>query len=126
MIVPVSAHALSVAPVTALRTRRPSPNEVQGVVVNPRRDSRVAVHVEVVSQAEPQLKAAEWERDAPAYAYAQEAALLASNVEASHSTAKLGAPDARRAAAAYTAHAAFRQADVPSQREAPQFLDVRA
>jgi hypothetical protein len=126
MIVPVSAQALAVAPVTALRTRRPAPSEVQGVVVNPPRDSRVAVRVEVVTEGESQLRAAARDRDAPVYAYAQEAALLASNLEASGTTAKLGSPDSRRAAAAYTAHAAFRQYDVPGQRDEPQFIDVRA
>jgi hypothetical protein len=127
--VPISSLALAVPPVSVLNARRPSRDQVQGVVVNPPRESRVAVRVEVVSRDEradwPQPQAAA-EREAEPQAYAFEAALFAANVEASGTAATFGSPDARRAAAAYNAHAEWRQYGAPSQSAAPQLLDVRA
>jgi hypothetical protein len=126
MIVSVGSHALTVPPHTSFGTRRLPPDEVQGVIVNPPRDSRVAVRVEVVTEDEPRQQPRAAEREPLPQAYAFEAALLAANLEASQAASKLGTSDARRATAAYSAHADWRRYDVPGQRDAPKFLDVRA
>lgn len=131
MIAPIGSHALFVPPVTAITARRPQPQpeEVQGVVVNPPRDSRVAVRVEVVTQGEgrewEQPKAAE--RDSDPKPYTWEAALMAANVEASRTAQRLGSADARKAVAAYTAAAEWQGYGASAQQApAPQLLDVRA
>jgi hypothetical protein len=129
MIVPISSQALTVPPVTALHARRQAraQEDLQGVVVNPPRDSRVAVRVEVVTHDErPEWQPRAAEREPEPQPYGYEAALFAANVEASRTAAKLGTPDPRRAAAAYTAHAEWQQYGAQNQREAPQLLDVRA
>lgn len=131
MIGPVGSHALAIPGITAITPRRPQPEEVQGVVVNPPRDSRVAVRVEVVSsgsegRAWQQPSAAE--RDSDPQPYAWEAALMAANVEASRTAQKLGSADPRKAVAAYAAHADWQgyASTSTSPRPAPQLLDVRA
>jgi hypothetical protein len=125
MIVSVGSLALTVPPLTALGARRPPPNEVQGVVVHPPRDSRVAVRVEVITEADPRQPRAEEPRPTP-QAYGHPAQLLAVDLEAPRRAGKLGTPDARRATAAYSAHADWQRYDVPGERDAPQLLDVRA
>jgi hypothetical protein len=125
MIVSVGSHALTALPLKAFGTRRP-PEDVQAVIVNPPRESRVAVHVQVVTEGDPYPQPPAAEREPPSQAYAYEAALLAANLEASRAAGELGTPDPRRAAAAYSAHADWRRDEVPGQRDAPQLLDVRA
>lgn len=128
MIAPIGSHALIVPAVTSLGPRRPQPEEVQGVVVNPPRDTRVAVRVEVVSHGDER----EWEqpqaaeRDSDPRPYAWESALMAANVEASRTAQKLGAADPRKAVAAYAAQADWQGYAAEAQRPAPQLLDVRA
>lgn len=92
----------------------PQPEQVvQGVVVNPPRESRVSVRVEIVSdgpdaQQGEAAAAATWadqEYEPPA-ATANEALLASLTADLPPPTAaRLGAPDARRAAEAYSAHA---------------------
>lgn len=128
MIAPIGSHALIVPAVTALGPRRPQPEEVQGVVVHPPRDTRVAVRVEVVSHSDDR----EWqqpaaaEREADPQPYAWEAALIASNVEASRTAQRLGGADPRKAVAAYAAQADWRGYAAEAQRPVPQLLNVRA
>jgi hypothetical protein len=130
MIVPIGSHTLAVPAIAAVGTRRPPPEEVQGVVIMPPRDGRVAVRVEIVtdhaSQALPQPSAAEL---APA---SYEAALYAANLETTAEATQLGATDLRRAAAAYSAHSEWRSGygagsgGARDAREPPRYLDVRA
>jgi hypothetical protein len=126
MIASIGSHALTVPPVTALRRRQPSPDEVQGVVVNPPRNSRVAVRVEVVTRGEPQEQPRTAEREPDPKPYSYEGWLFAANLEASKPAQELGAPSPRRAAAAYSAQADWQQQASQSAPEAPQYLDVRA
>ncbi len=126
MIVPIGSQTSPITALAAVGTRRPQPDEVQGVIVAPPRDSRVEVRVEVVTDGEPrpQPSAAEqWT------AGSYEAALYAANLEASEVATQMGAPDLKRAAAAYSAHSEFQGyggAGGGEQRERPRYLDVRA
>ena len=93
----------------------PQPEQVvQGVVVNPPRESRVSVRVEIVSddregQQGEAAGAASWvdQEYEPPLSAASEAMLAAVAVDQPPpaAAARLGAPDARRAAEAYSAHA---------------------
>jgi hypothetical protein len=125
MIAPVSSRALMVAPVTLLSRRAPQ-NQVQGVVVNPPRDSRVAVRVEVVTQGEPREQPRAADRDPDPEPYSYESWLFASNLEASKPASNTASPNPRRVAAAYSAQADRQQYGSERTEEAPRYLDVRA
>lgn len=129
MLVPIGLQTSPTTAIAAVGTRRPQPDEVQGVIVAPPRDSRVEVRVEVVTDGEPRSQPSAADALAPA---SYEAALYAANLEASKVATELGTPDLRRAAAAYSAHSDFRGygsgasgAGVEA-RERPRYLDVRA
>jgi hypothetical protein len=131
MLVPIGLQTSPVTAIAGVGTRRPQPDEVQGVIVAPPRDSRVEVRVEVVTDADrrPPPLAAETAEPAEALAPAShEAALYAANLEASQAATQLGAPDLRRAAAAYSAHSEYRGYGRAGgeAREPPRYLDVRA
>jgi hypothetical protein len=124
MIVPIGSHSLAIPSIAAVEARRPQPEEVQGVVVTPPREGRVAVRVEVVTDGEhPQPSAS---NELPPASY--EAALYAANLEASMEATQLGATDLRRAAAAYSANSDWRggSGGAREPREPPRYLDVRA
>jgi hypothetical protein len=125
MIVPFGSQTSPITAIAAVGTRRPPPDEVQGVIVAPPRDSRVEVRVEVVTQEEPRQQPRAAEQLVPA---SYEAALYVANLEASKAATQMGAPDLKRAAAAYNAHSEFRGygGAGAESREPPRFLDVRA
>jgi hypothetical protein len=128
MIVPIGSHALALPAIAAVGTRRPQPEEVQGVIVTPPREGRVAVRVEVVTDDQPQPQPLAAELPAASF----EAALYAANLETTAEAAQLGAADPRRAAAAYSASSEWRSGygagygGAREGREPPRYLDVRA
>ncbi|HKU36511.1 MAG TPA: hypothetical protein VJR89_00150 [Polyangiales bacterium] len=112
------------------RSQEPQPELVQGVIVNPPRETKVSVRVEIVSEADPQASANAaatpvWpdRPSEPPAAAASEAMLAAVAVEVPQpSAARLGSVDPRRAAAAYFANSDWHPFE---QRPAPR-LSIRA
>lgn len=127
MIVPFGSQTSPITALAAVGARRSPPDAVQGVIVAPPRNSSVEVRVEVVTQEEPRPQPSAAEQLAPA---SYEAALYVANLEmeASKAATQMGAPDLKRAAAAYNAHSEFRGYGSAGgeTREPPRFLDVRA
>ena len=116
----------------------PPPSQaVQGVVVHPPRDSRVAVRVEIVTEPE---RPADREHDAtmssgtssapsPYEAYNDRSwfTVGAAELQPAAASVRFGAADARTAAAAYRAQADFQSAtQAEPAREPPRHLSVRA
>jgi hypothetical protein len=133
MILGAGIRNPTLPPVAGFGGHRPKPDEVRGVVVEPPRDMNVVVRVEIVTDGNaqpawvPQPAAAE--RDAEPQEYSREAVLLSSHLEATRAASRLGAADARRAAAAYGEHANWQQYHEARRKPgepAPQHISLRA